>query len=196
MTQVRELKHFVQGTPISQPRPRVGRFGVMKHKLKDGSTHPIYAWRLNVRFAIESCIRGCEKVKGPVKVSMIFNMPRPESHYSKSLKKAGQLLPSAPEHHIVKPDIDNLAKAVLDGIGSSEIWGDDNQVIFLEAKKRYTTARAGVWIKIEKYPLTEIGEMRCEIDALTMQIQQLELLIENGGSGTFPDRFGHDVTGM
>jgi Holliday junction resolvase RusA-like endonuclease len=44
---------------------------------------------------------------------------------------------------IVPPDLDKLARAVLDGIGQSEvIWGDDSQVIELAATKVYADNRA------------------------------------------------------
>ncbi len=36
---------------------------------------------------------------------------------------------------VVKPDVDNLSKAVLDAITMAEVWADDAQVIMLEAKK-------------------------------------------------------------
>lgn len=54
---------------------------------------------------------------------------------------------------IVPPDLDKLARGLLDGIGQSEvIWGDDSQVIELIARKFYADDREpGALVKI--YPI-------------------------------------------
>jgi Holliday junction resolvase RusA-like endonuclease len=51
---------------------------------------------------------------------------------------------------IVPPDLDKLARGLLDGIGQSEvIWGDDSQVIQLIARKFYADDREpGAEVKI------------------------------------------------
>jgi Holliday junction resolvase RusA-like endonuclease len=51
---------------------------------------------------------------------------------------------------IVPPDLDKLARGLLDGIGQSEvIWGDDSQVINLIARKFYADDREpGAEVKI------------------------------------------------
>lgn len=51
---------------------------------------------------------------------------------------------------IVPPDLDKLARGLLDGIGQSEvIWGDDSQVIQLIARKFYADDRKpGAEVKI------------------------------------------------
>jgi Holliday junction resolvase RusA-like endonuclease len=51
---------------------------------------------------------------------------------------------------IVPPDLDKLARGLLDGIGQSEvIWGDDSQVVELVATKSYADDReAGADIRI------------------------------------------------
>ena len=53
----------------------------------------------------------------------------------------GELLP------ILRPDLDNLAKSVLDGM-SGIVFTDDSQITDLEINKRYTGDGAGVvaWI--------------------------------------------------
>ena len=40
-------------------------------------------------------------------------------------------------HKITKPDIDNLIKAILDA-GNGVLWHDDNQVVSVNAAKRYS----------------------------------------------------------
>ena len=74
-----------------------------------------------------------------------FRIPRPKTHYS---TKAGFLRPSAPSRHLKKPDVDNLAKAVLDELGS--VINDDRQIVALTVKKRYIEPgeAAGVSISV------------------------------------------------
>jgi Holliday junction resolvase RusA-like endonuclease len=68
-----------------------------------------------------------------------FYLPRP-----KTVSEAKRPFP------IVPPDVDKLARGLLDGIGQSEvIWGDDSQVIKLLAEKVYSTEEeAGATIYI------------------------------------------------
>ena len=69
-----------------------------------------------------------------MRVEIDFYLPRPSS-----IKKAKRALP------IVPPDVDKLARAVLDGLGQGlngksgdgMLWGDDSQVIELVASKFY-----------------------------------------------------------
>lgn len=61
---------------------------------------------------------------GPLHMDIIFNMPKP-----KTLKR---LYPD------VRPDLDNLAKAVMDACNQAKIWHDDSQVIALTLVKMYS----------------------------------------------------------
>ena len=80
-----------------------------------------------------------------VAVDLRFRIPRPKTHYS---TKAGFLRPSAPSRHLKKPEVDNLAKAVLDELGS--VINDDRQIVALTVKKRYIEPgeAAGVSISV------------------------------------------------
>ena len=66
----------------------------------------------------------------PVKLECKFYLPPPVSMLRKTLEP-WKTLP-----HTKKPDIDNLAKALLDAM-SGVIFVDDNQVIELNCKKAY-----------------------------------------------------------
>jgi Holliday junction resolvase RusA-like endonuclease len=56
--------------------------------------------------------------------------------------------PDGPIVHAQKPDVDNVAKAVMDAMG--EFWADDAQVHALAAEKYFVektgTPRVEVWI--------------------------------------------------
>ena len=57
---------------------------------------------------------------GPVSLYMTFAFPRPQNRIWKTK-------PMPKELHIKKPDLDNLAKAVMDALNGIA-WGDDAQV--------------------------------------------------------------------
>jgi Holliday junction resolvase RusA-like endonuclease len=62
--------------------------------------------------------------------------------------KKRQRVSEGMEHHLVSPDADNIAKAVLDGLNGT-VWVDDKQVVCLTVKKRYGTSdRTNVLIRV------------------------------------------------
>lgn len=65
-----------------------------------------------------------------VHVRLLFVMPMPHA-WSKKLKLESEGAP-----HKGRPDIDNLAKFVLD-VGNGILWTDDCHVCVLEARKIY-----------------------------------------------------------
>lgn len=69
----------------------------------------------------------------PIEVSIEFGMVIPAS----STKKRKQLMLQGLIHHTVKPDLDNLTKAVLDALNGLA-WHDDAQISKLYVRKLYT----------------------------------------------------------
>jgi Holliday junction resolvase RusA-like endonuclease len=91
------------------------------------------AWKRAARRALFETLEQTrwELTLAPVSVSITFAMPRPKSHIG-----AKGLKPSAPVTHVSKPDVDNLAKLILDQITRSEcVWRDDSQVVSLTVHK-------------------------------------------------------------
>lgn len=82
--------------------------------------------------------KGFTPYAGAVRVEVIFRFPRPKGHYGTG-RNAGNLKPSAPEHHITKPDVDKLLRAILDGLTAAGIYHDDSQVVEVETFKHYAT---------------------------------------------------------
>jgi Holliday junction resolvase RusA-like endonuclease len=88
-----------------------------------------------------------EPYEGPVKIEHAFLFPRPKSH----LKKSGGLTSSAPLHHVSKPDLDNLVKAVWDTLTSEGFWRDDSQIVSETTTKAYAeSGEPGVVITISR----------------------------------------------
>ena len=65
-----------------------------------------------------------------------FYCPYLKGHY-RTGKYAGELKPSAPKYHIVAPDLDNLAKLVLDAM-TGIFWRDDSIICDMEIRKIYS----------------------------------------------------------
>ena len=72
-------------------------------------------------------------LKGPVRLVFTAYMPIPAS----ASKKRKAAMQAGKIGHIVKPDVDNLAKQLLDAMSRLWFWEDDRQVVELVARKRY-----------------------------------------------------------
>jgi Holliday junction resolvase RusA-like endonuclease len=91
------------------------------------------AWKRQVALGVMQSVNVSKwaLTEAPVAVELRFAMPRPKSHIG-----AKGLKPSAPQFHAGKPDVDNLAKLVLDQITKNGcIWRDDSQVVSLRCDK-------------------------------------------------------------
>lgn len=90
-----------------------------------------------------------EPIVGPVKLSVLFLMPRPKCHY-RSGKFSTILKEDAPQYHIIKPDSLKLTRAVEDAL-TGIIYADDSQIVKEKNDKRYAglNEKVGVWIKVE-----------------------------------------------
>jgi crossover junction endodeoxyribonuclease RusA len=75
-------------------------------------------------------------LEGPVRVVADFYLPRPKGHYGTG-RNAGRVRDSAPGYPEHRPDLDKLARALLDGLGMGGAWADDCQVTHLHVSKLY-----------------------------------------------------------
>lgn len=114
----------IPGVPVPKGRPRMTKSG---HAYTPQQTRDYDAW-----------VRLCWLQTGqpmslqPLQILLKFYLPIPKSFRKKQreLALAGVLLPTK------KPDIDNLVKAVLDGLNGLA-YQDDKQIVALEAAKGY-----------------------------------------------------------
>lgn len=85
----------------------------------------------------------------PLAVSVVFRLARPGGHWSK--RHGGGLLPSAPLHPGVKPDVDKLARSTLDSL-SGLVFDDDARIVRLTVAKEYAApGREGADISVWEY---------------------------------------------
>lgn len=74
-------------------------------------------------------------IEGPLEVEIHFGFQRPKSHFATA---PGMLRPSAPKEKTSKPDVDNLAKFVLDAL-NGHAFHDDAQIVSLLVTKQFCT---------------------------------------------------------
>ena len=117
---------FVKGRPIPQ-----GSLKFIQGRPIHARATDLAVWRADIARNAE--LSGYIPVTNPISVTLTFCFLKP-----KSAKRA---TPS------VKPDLDKLIRAVLDGL-TGVAYVDDSQVITIKARKIYTE-REGVWIGIE-----------------------------------------------
>lgn len=127
------LSVFVPGIPKGQPRPRAVVRGSHAGVYDPGTA---WEWKQTIRGAVTDAT----PLTGPLAVGLWFVMPRPKAHFrTRGGQATTELKPSSPRAHTNKPDIDNLAKAVLDA-ANGVLWTDDASIYSLSARKTYTTA--------------------------------------------------------
>lgn len=115
----------VDGKPIPQPRPKVTTRGPFARAFVSAK-HPVHEFRSRVAHAARDA--GLTRADQPVSVEINAVFGRPRSHFN----KAG-VRPTAPA--LPRPDVDNLGKAVLDGL--QDVMGDDTRVARLTVTKAW-----------------------------------------------------------
>lgn len=146
------LAFFCPGEPRPEPRPRASRTGRI---YVPSDAHD---WKHAVRAAaVEAVLAKWARLQAPVSdrafgVHLEFRFARPASHFGTGRNGASVRL-SAPAAKISRPDLDNLAKAVLDALGAwqglpSLLWADDSQVVVLTVQKAYCNAQEAAGCEI------------------------------------------------
>lgn len=138
----------VQGVPAAQPRPRAA---VVAGKARVYNPETAKAWKRQVAAAGEHC-RPVPMLEGPLYVSIIFLMPRPK-RLMRRKDPAGEIW--CP----VKPDRDNLEKAVLDALTDAGWWRDDAQVCAGFSRKVYHAKAGSPGARIEVQVLDMFEEV-------------------------------------
>lgn len=124
------VSFVVMGKPIPKARPRVVRGHTYTPKpTRDYETKVRLAWAEQSRVRLAS--------GQPLRASLNIWFAVPESY---SYRKRTELL-SRGAWHIIKPDCDNLIKAVLDALNGLA-YDDDSAVCELHVFKRYAENNA------------------------------------------------------
>lgn len=133
MKVVEVLRLNVEGTPVPQGSKSAWvNKATSRAVMFDQNTKKLAPWRETVHTAASVLFKGDRVDDVAVVVILEFRMPRPAS-----VKRA---FPH------VKPDVDKLARAVLDAL-TGVVFKDDSQVVSLQASKVYSD-RPGVLVRV------------------------------------------------
>lgn len=117
---------FVAGVPAPQgSKTRLAHGAIVESSRKVGE------WRSRVALAVQEALDGAEPTSLPVYLRASFLIARPKSHLTATgnLRKGAPLVPG-------RPDLDKLARAVLDAL-TGVLYLDDGQVTDLDLTKSY-----------------------------------------------------------
>jgi len=128
MTSAATGEHFVK---LYTPKRKIGP------RTKGGT---VQGWR----DAIAAALAGrCppEPWNGPVSLELVF-------YFSRTEKLLKPRAPAGVLRHFVKPDADNVEKAVMDAMTRCRVWKDDGRVCDKVTRKRYAAKGCGPGLRI------------------------------------------------
>lgn len=119
----------VPGEPQGKGRARIGKVGGFSRMFTPAKTA---AYEGLVAMAAQTAMGSARPFPGPlaVEIEAVHTVPASWSKKRRSEALAGLAQPT------VKPDIDNIVKAIADG-GNGVAWVDDKQIVRLLTLKRY-----------------------------------------------------------
>lgn len=139
MADLKPVQFLVPGEPVGKGRPRIGRVGGHARMFTPQKTA---SYEGLIAMAGTEAMAGRTLLEGAVMVEMRIVLAIPESMSKKRKAQAiaGELFPTK------KPDMDNVIKAIYDGL-NGVVWKDDVQVVDAFVRKRYGEV-PGVHVRI------------------------------------------------
>lgn len=128
------LSFTVRGIPVPQGSAKPFIAGG-RARLATKSA-PLMAWRTAIATAASTAMRDEPVIGGPVEVRAVFRLVRPVSAPKRVVRPA------------TRPDLDKLARALLDGI-TGVVVRDDALVVRLELAKEYADDRYPPGVSVE-----------------------------------------------
>lgn len=123
------IEFEIQLIGMPQPRPKARRIGP-GIQIYTPNSGPIKAYKTIIAAAFKQVAgESFGPFKGPLCLTIGFIFERPHAR----LKE---------EAHIIKPDLDNLAKGVMDALNGIA-WHDDSQVVSLILNKQWAPTHFG-----------------------------------------------------
>lgn len=117
----------IYGKPMPKGRPRFSRRG---GKVVTYTPRDTEIYEMNVKALAQLAMMNKDMFEGPVKVTI--------TAYFAHKKKTGW--------HISRPDLDNIVKAIMDGL-NGVVFSDDAAVAQLVASKQYGEERVEVQVE-------------------------------------------------
>jgi Holliday junction resolvase RusA-like endonuclease len=142
------VRFFVRGTPV--PQGSLRSFAHQKTgKVVTPQSNKVLVWRDLIIHEAQKHVT--VPFDGALIVECVFWMPRPKSHYGTG-RNSQVLKPSAPTHHVVRPDLDKLFRCVGDALVYAGVMHDDSQIVEGHKAKTWAgqTLKAGVHVDIRQ----------------------------------------------
>lgn len=119
-------------------------------------------WRASVVSAAWKAMEGPSKILllGPIQLELLFQMPRPKSHFRSD---GVTLRPSAPLHHVIRPDCGKLARSTTDAC-TGILWRDDAQIVVDHGEKAFSL-QPGCWIVVKTVEISSVHDGPKSADA-------------------------------
>lgn len=125
------MQFTIDANPVPKGRPKFSKVGGF---VKTYSPKKTVDYEQIVRQTAAQAMGSTDLLETPVAVYLYIRLPIPRSYP----RKRSEACLKGLERPTKKPDIDNLAKSVLDGI-NGVIWRDDSQIVSLHVTKVYST---------------------------------------------------------
>jgi crossover junction endodeoxyribonuclease RusA len=137
------IEFFIPGIP----RPGGSKRGFVNPRngrviITDAGGSRTKDWRGVCATVAKQAMNGLPPFVGPLRLTLVFVMPRPKSHY----RKAG-LKPDAETWHRVKPDRTKLTRAMEDAL-TGIVWRDDCIIVAGPTDKVYGES-PGARVRVE-----------------------------------------------
>jgi Holliday junction resolvase RusA-like endonuclease len=123
------IRFTVPGQPQGKGRAKIVKIGGFSRMATPAKT---VAYEGLVAHAAQQAMAGLPLLEGPLCVGLNLDCQVPASWSGRKQREAlaGAIRPTS------KPDIDNVVKAIFDGL-NGVAWRDDVQVVYLIVTKRY-----------------------------------------------------------
>jgi Holliday junction resolvase RusA-like endonuclease len=125
------MQFTIDSPPVSKGRPKFSKIGGFVRTYTPKKTSD---YETIVRETAQQAMGPTEPLETPTAVYLYIRLPIPKSYHKKRLQACLKGL----ERPIKKPDIDNLAKSVLDGLNGI-VYKDDGQIVSLHVTKVYAS---------------------------------------------------------
>lgn len=133
----------VYGIPAPQGSKKARVSSKGKPYVQEQSAKTLVPWRSAIVKAAIGARGDMRTMSQPIKLSVTFYMPRPASITPKK-----RLYPS------VAPDLDKMVRGVGDALKDAGVYGNDAQIVQIEALKLYATEDVrlspGAWIVVSE----------------------------------------------
>ena len=139
MHNLKPVSFVVPGEPVGKGRPRVSTIGGHARMFTPKKTAN---YESLIAMAAQQAMAGRMLIEGPVMVELHIMVGIAASWSKKKTQAAllGEVMPTK------KPDIDNVLKAICDGINGI-VFKDDVQVVDVHSRKRFSDT-PGVKVRI------------------------------------------------